>query len=117
MIDLVDMKAYEYEGDGPRQLPARSRSPTSSRRRPQEYREKLMDEVAENSDALMERYLEGEEISHEEIVTALKDGIDRRHDLPGHLRRRDQEPRHQPAARRDRRGPALAGRSTARPRR
>jgi elongation factor G len=33
-----------------------------------------MDEVAENSDALMERYLEGEEISHEEIVAALKDG-------------------------------------------
>ena len=40
----------------------------------QEYREKLMDEVAEVSDSLMERYLEGEEISHEEIVTALKDG-------------------------------------------
>ena len=33
-----------------------------------------MDEVAEVSDALMERYLEGEEISHEEIVAALKDG-------------------------------------------
>jgi elongation factor G len=33
-----------------------------------------MDEVSESSDALMERYLEGEEISHEEIVTALKDG-------------------------------------------
>ena len=33
-----------------------------------------MDEVAENSDSLMERYLEGEEISHDEIVTALKDG-------------------------------------------
>ena len=33
-----------------------------------------MDEVAEVSDALMERYLEGEEISHDEIVTALKDG-------------------------------------------
>ena len=33
-----------------------------------------MDEVAENSDALMERYLEGEEISHEEIVAALKEG-------------------------------------------
>src|SRR5207244_10935690 len=42
--------------------------------RAQEYREKLMDEVAEVSDALMERYLEGEEISHEEIVTALKEG-------------------------------------------
>ena len=33
-----------------------------------------MDEVSETSDALMERYLEGEEISHEEIVAALKDG-------------------------------------------
>ena len=33
-----------------------------------------MDEVSESSDALMERYLEGEEISHEEIVTALKEG-------------------------------------------
>ena len=34
-----------------------------------------MDEVAEDSDALMERYLEGEEISHEETVTALKNGV------------------------------------------
>src|SRR6202012_5459076 len=40
----------------------------------QEYRERLMDEVSETSDALMERYLEGEEISHDEIVTALKEG-------------------------------------------
>ena len=40
----------------------------------QEYREKLMDEVSESSDALMERYLEGEDISHAEIVAALKDG-------------------------------------------
>ena len=41
-----------------------------------------MDEVAENSDALMERYLEGEEISHEEIVTALEDGTDQGHIFP-----------------------------------
>ena len=33
-----------------------------------------MDEVSESSDELMERYLEGEEISHEEIVSALKEG-------------------------------------------
>ena len=62
-------------GRRPRELHARSRSPTSSPTRPQEYREKLMDEVAENSDALMERYLEGEEISHDEIVSALKEGV------------------------------------------
>ena len=34
-----------------------------------------MDEVAENSDELMERYLEGEEIDHDEIVTVLKQGV------------------------------------------
>jgi elongation factor G len=33
-----------------------------------------MDEVCEVSDSLMERYLEGAEISHEEIVDALKEG-------------------------------------------
>ena len=52
----------------------RSRSPSPSRARAQEYREKLLDEVAEVSDELMERYLEGDEISHEEIVDALKRG-------------------------------------------
>src|SRR3954452_24548850 len=41
----------------------------------EEYREKLIDEVAENSDELMEHYLDGKEISHEELVTALKDGV------------------------------------------
>lgn len=73
VIDLVDMKAYEYEGterDNSREIPI----PDDMQALAQEYREKLMDEVAEVSDALMERYLEGEEISHEEIVTALKEG-------------------------------------------
>ena len=74
----------------------------------QEYREKLMDEVAENSDDLMERYLEGEEISHDEIVVRAEGGRHRGHDLPGHVRRRDQEPRHRQAARRARAGPAVA---------
>jgi elongation factor G len=73
VIDLIDMKAYEYEGDGrdnSREIPI----PDELQAQAEEYREKLMDEVAEVSDALMERYLEGEEISHDEIVTALKDG-------------------------------------------
>ncbi len=41
-----------------------------------------MDEVAENSDELMERYLEGEEISHSEIVAALKKGVNEGHLFP-----------------------------------
>jgi elongation factor G len=74
VIDLVDMKAYEYSDDGKdncREIPI----PDELQARAEEYREKLLDEVAENSDELMERYLEGEEISHEETVAALKTGV------------------------------------------
>ena len=53
----------------------RSTIPDDLRARAEEYREKLMDEVAEVSDELMERYLEGEEISHEETVAALESGV------------------------------------------
>src|SRR4051812_4521013 len=74
VIDLIDMKAYEY--DGPDRENCREiEIPEELQAQAQEYREKLMDEVAENSDELMEHYLEGKEISHEELVTALKDGV------------------------------------------
>jgi elongation factor G len=73
VIDLVDMKAYEYDGDG-RDNCSEIPIPDEIQAQAQEYREKLMDEVSESSDELMERYLEGEEISHQEIVTALKEG-------------------------------------------
>ncbi len=73
VIDLVDMKAYEYDGAG-RENCTEIPIPDELEAQAEEYREKLMDEVSETSDALMERYLEGEEISHDEIVTALKDG-------------------------------------------
>ena len=76
LVDLVDMKAYEYDGAGKdncREIPI----PDDVAELAQEYREKLMDEVAEHSEALMERYLEGEEISHDEIVHELEEGTDR----------------------------------------
>jgi elongation factor G len=74
LIDLIDMQAFEFAGDAGRGAAKEIPIPDADAERAQEYREKLMDEVAENSDSLMERYLEGEELSHEEIVTALKDG-------------------------------------------
>src|SRR5919112_1449062 len=74
VVDLVDMKAYEYDDtasrDNCREIPI----PEDMVSEAEEGRERLMDEVAEVSEALMERYLEGDEISHDEIVTALKDG-------------------------------------------
>ena len=81
VIDLIDMKAYRYEGTE-RDNCTEIEIPEELRDQAQEYREKLMDEVAEVSDALMERYLEGEEISHDETVSALKTGVTDGHLFP-----------------------------------
>src|SRR3954452_23924291 len=81
VIDLVDMKAYEYDGNG-RENCNGIEIPAEIRAQAEEYREKLMDEVAENSDALMERYLDGEEIAHDEIVEALEHGVEEGHLFP-----------------------------------
>ena len=76
VVDLVDMRAYRYESTTP---PTRDdcteiEIPAELRELAEEYREKMMDEICEVSDALMERYLEGEEIAHGEIVATLKEG-------------------------------------------
>jgi elongation factor G len=81
VIDLIDMTAFEYDGDG-RGNSTQVEIPEGLQAQAEEYREKLMDEVAENSDELMERYLEGEEISHAEIVAALKQGVTEGHLFP-----------------------------------
>ncbi|MBS1879387.1 MAG: elongation factor G [Actinobacteria bacterium] len=82
VVDLIDMEAFVYDQGAGRGSAERVPIPDELRARAEEYREKLMDEVAENSDVLMERYLEGEEIDHAEIVTALKRGVTEGHLFP-----------------------------------
>jgi elongation factor G len=75
VVDLVDMKAFRYEGDGrasAREIPI----PEDLAARAEEYRDRLMDEVAEVSDELMERYLDGGDVSHGETVAALGSGVE-----------------------------------------
>ena len=74
VVDLIDMEAFVYE-DGQRGAAEKVEIPGELRDRAEEQREKLMDEVAENSDELMERYLDGDAIDHAEIVGALKQGV------------------------------------------
>jgi elongation factor G len=73
VIDLVDMRAFRQD-TAERAGWSEIEIPAAESERAREFREKLMDEVCEVSDSLMERYLDGEEISHEEIVGALKEG-------------------------------------------
>jgi len=76
VIDLIDMKAWRQAGPE-RGSAEEAEIPEGLREQAEEYREKLMDEVAEVSDELMERYLEGDEIGHDETVAALKTGVTR----------------------------------------
>src|ERR1700730_1676519 len=76
VVDLVDMKAFRQDS-ADRGAWSEIPIPDAVLELAQEYREKLMDEVCQVSDTLMERYLEGEEIAHEEVVGALKEGTNR----------------------------------------
>jgi elongation factor G len=75
IVDLLHMTAYTSpEGDregAPGEIPAAMADQVT------EYREKLLDAVVETDEALMERYLEGEELSPDEVAHALKDAVTR----------------------------------------
>ena len=73
VIDLLDMAAFR-QGSSERGDFQAAPIPDEQMELAVSYRERLMDEVSEVSDVLMERYLEGEQISHEEIAAALKQG-------------------------------------------
>lgn len=75
LIDLIDMRAHFYDGNADRRGAREGDVPDELRAQAEEYREKLMDEVSDISDSLMEHYLDDEQIDHDEIVHALKDGV------------------------------------------
>ena len=70
VVDLVHMVAYLH-GDGEAHDQA-TEIPDEVKELADEYHDHLMDVVAETSDELMERYLEGGEISRNEMASALK---------------------------------------------
>ena len=72
MLDLVAMKAYKYDSRGKRwEIPMESRFEDVAA----QYKEALNEALAGTSDELMEKYFNGEEISKEEAVEALHQGI------------------------------------------
>jgi elongation factor G len=75
IVDLLHMKAYTSPEGGkeaaPGEIPAEMADQVA------EFREKLLDSVVETDEALMERYLDGQELSDEEVAHALKDAVTR----------------------------------------
>lgn len=73
VIDLVTMKAYEYDGKQEEdakeiEIPAELKAEAEKRRAD------LIDTVAEYDDEVMEKYLEGEELSVEDIKKCIRKG-------------------------------------------
>ncbi|HEU5139856.1 MAG TPA: elongation factor G [Bacillales bacterium] len=73
IIDLVEMKAYYYEDDLGTRTDARD-IPDEYKEQAEEYHEKLIEAVAELDEELMMKYLEGEELTTEEVKAAIRKG-------------------------------------------
>ncbi|EKP94845.1 elongation factor G [Thermaerobacter subterraneus] len=73
IIDLVEMKAIFYRDDLGTRYEA-AEIPAEMQEQAAEYREKLLEAVAEVDEELMMKYLEGEPISTGEIRAALRKG-------------------------------------------
>ncbi len=74
LVDLVEMKAYLYTNDKGTDIQVTDDIPEAVKELVEEYRTKLVESVAETDDTLMEKYLEGEELTEEEIRTQLRKG-------------------------------------------
>jgi len=72
LIDLVEMKAITYEEASQGVKYFEDEIPEDLMASALEYREKLLEAVAEFDDGLLEKFLEGEEISPDEIIAALR---------------------------------------------
>jgi elongation factor G len=75
IVDLLHMTAYTSAEGGKEAAPGEI--PPEMGGQVAEYREKLLDSVVETDEGLMERYLEGQELSDEEVAHALKDAVTR----------------------------------------
>ncbi|HET7137089.1 MAG TPA: elongation factor G [Gaiellaceae bacterium] len=73
VVDLLHNRAY-LDPDGAREGDP-VEVPEELRAQVEEYRTKLLDAVVETDEALMERYLAGEEIPDADIASALKDAV------------------------------------------
>lgn len=72
VIDLVKMKAVYWEGDDMGLTFEEKDIPEDLIALSEEYREKMIEAAAEGNDELMEKYLEGGELSNEEIKLGLR---------------------------------------------
>lgn len=80
VIDLMEMKAVYFLGDKGQDMEVRNvaddkEMPEDLRNQAKEYREKMIEAIAETDEALMDKFLEGADMSVDELKTALRKAV------------------------------------------
>ena len=74
VVDLLKMKAYIYKKDGSGKFDAVD-IPDDVLDEAKSYREKFVENIAESDDILLEKYLEGGELTNDEILEGLRKSV------------------------------------------
>ena len=80
VVDLVQMKAHIYQTDGSGKS-TESAIPADFTARSQEYRDKLVEAVAESDEKLMEKFFDSGSLTDEELIAGLKKQVAEGKDL------------------------------------
>ena len=80
VVDLLTMKAYISEADSGKC--SESEIPGELKNAAEEARQKLIEDVSETDDELLEKYLDGKELSVEELKKAIREGTRERKFFP-----------------------------------
>ena len=81
IIDLVEMKAYYYNDDLGVDVEVKD-IPADMAELAQKYHDEMVEHVAEQDDELLEKYLEGEELTLDEIKTCIRKATIANHMVP-----------------------------------
>ena len=81
VVDILKKKAYLYEKDGSGKF-SESDIPSDMKDTVEEIYGRVVEDLAEVDDALMEKYLEGGELTADELATALSSGLAQGNFLP-----------------------------------
>lgn len=70
VVNLLTMKGFEYGGGAAKEVPI----PEGALGSAEEFRKQLIEKIAEADDVLLEKYLEGGELTLDEVVKGLREG-------------------------------------------
>lgn len=71
MVDLISLKAYKYTNGKAQEVPI----PADMQADVDKYREMMIEAAAEGDDELTMKYLDGEELTQEEILLGMHEGV------------------------------------------